>query len=136
MTSDQSNLTKRPHDRRTWTVQTYSPDGANVQRHLIMSFGHSLVHNPNGVSMDSATYIVLRCGLLSNIDYSDLYNINLYLCIIHQPDVTPAHISVNSVRDDSFIVTSRDTNTSRLRQPDVTYGILVSNPNPKNLLRL
>jgi len=59
MTSDQSNLTKRPHDRRTWTVQTYSPDGANVQRHLIMSFGHSLVHNPKGVSIGSAVFAVI-----------------------------------------------------------------------------
>jgi len=28
--SGQSNLTKRPHSRRTWTVQSYSSGGANV----------------------------------------------------------------------------------------------------------
>jgi len=28
--SAQSNLTKRLHHRSTWTVQSYSPDGANV----------------------------------------------------------------------------------------------------------
>jgi len=30
-TSGQSNLLKRPHRRRRWTVQPYSPCGANVQ---------------------------------------------------------------------------------------------------------
>jgi len=29
-TSGQSNMTKRPHRRRTWTVQSYSPGDANV----------------------------------------------------------------------------------------------------------
>jgi len=28
-TSGESNLTERPHRRRTWTVQKYSPCGAN-----------------------------------------------------------------------------------------------------------
>jgi len=28
-----SNLTKRPHRRRTWTVQSYSPGGAYVHHH-------------------------------------------------------------------------------------------------------
>jgi len=32
--SGQNNLTKRPHRRRTWTVQSYSPCGANVHPHL------------------------------------------------------------------------------------------------------
>jgi len=35
ITSGQSNLTERPHRRRTWTVQWYSPNGASVTRHLI-----------------------------------------------------------------------------------------------------
>jgi len=30
ITGGQSNLTKRPHRRRTWTVQSYLPGGANV----------------------------------------------------------------------------------------------------------
>jgi len=36
-TSEQRNLTKTPHRSRTWTVQSYSPGGANVMHiHLIM----------------------------------------------------------------------------------------------------
>ena len=35
LTNDQNNLTKRPHCRCTWTVQSYSPGGANVHFHLI-----------------------------------------------------------------------------------------------------
>jgi len=30
ITSGQSNFDVRPHRRRTWTVQSYSPGGANV----------------------------------------------------------------------------------------------------------
>jgi len=33
-TSGQSNLRKRLHRRRTWTVQSYSPGGTNVHPHL------------------------------------------------------------------------------------------------------
>ena len=35
ITSDQSNLTKRPHRRRTWTIQWYLPGGITVHTHLI-----------------------------------------------------------------------------------------------------
>jgi len=35
-TSGQSNLTQRLHCRHTWTVQSYSPAGANVHQHLKM----------------------------------------------------------------------------------------------------
>jgi len=35
ITSGQSNLTKRPHRRRTRTVQSYSPGGASVHPNLI-----------------------------------------------------------------------------------------------------
>ena len=34
-TTAQSNLTKRSHRHRTWTVQSHSPGGANMHRHLI-----------------------------------------------------------------------------------------------------
>jgi len=34
VTSAESNLTKRPHRRSTWTVQPSSPGGANVHSHL------------------------------------------------------------------------------------------------------
>ena len=33
-----SNLTKRPHRRGTWTVQSYLPGGANVPPHLMRAF--------------------------------------------------------------------------------------------------
>jgi len=33
-TSDPSNLTKRAHRRRTWTIQSYSQGCANVHHHL------------------------------------------------------------------------------------------------------
>jgi len=92
-----SNLTKRPHRRRTRTVQSYSPSGANVHPHLVraswsvQAFLHSIrqkvlilyspsklpflvwicspylisntwffgltgVHDPNGISIDSAVF--------------------------------------------------------------------------------
>jgi len=38
LASGQSNLTKRPHRCRTWTVQSYSPGGANVHPYLIDAF--------------------------------------------------------------------------------------------------
>jgi len=31
-TNGLSNLTKRPHRRQSWTVQLYSPGGANMHR--------------------------------------------------------------------------------------------------------
>jgi len=34
-TSGQCNFTKMPHRRRTWTVLSYTPGGANVHIHLI-----------------------------------------------------------------------------------------------------
>jgi len=34
VTGGQSNLTEGPHSRCTWTVQSYSSGGANVQPHL------------------------------------------------------------------------------------------------------
>jgi len=34
----QSNFTKRPHRRRMWTVQSYSPGGANVHPYLTHAF--------------------------------------------------------------------------------------------------
>ena len=35
ITSGQSNLTERPHRRRMWTVQSYSPDCANMNPDLV-----------------------------------------------------------------------------------------------------
>ena len=35
LTSRQSNLTKSPHHRRTWTVQSYSPRCADMHSHVI-----------------------------------------------------------------------------------------------------
>jgi len=37
-TTGQSNFTKRPHRRRTWTVQSYSPGCANMHSRLIHAF--------------------------------------------------------------------------------------------------
>jgi len=45
MTSGQSNLTKRPRRRRTWTVQSYSPGDANVHPHLI----HASLNPPESI---------------------------------------------------------------------------------------
>jgi len=40
-----SNLTKRTHRRRTWTVHSYSPGSANVHFHLTRaSLGHPSAH--------------------------------------------------------------------------------------------
>jgi len=58
VTSNESNLTKRPHRRRTWTVQSYSLGGANV--HPIYTPSNTCflkptrVHIPNGISIGSA----------------------------------------------------------------------------------
>jgi len=38
ITSGQSNVTKRPHCRRTWTVQSYSPGCANVHLHVTHAY--------------------------------------------------------------------------------------------------
>jgi len=44
-------LTERPHRRRTWTVQSYSPANANVHPHPIHASLDRLtrVHDPNGI---------------------------------------------------------------------------------------
>jgi len=51
--SDQSNLTKRPHRRRSWTVHTYLPRGANVPSNTCFLVP-TRVHIPNGISIGSA----------------------------------------------------------------------------------
>jgi len=54
-TSGQSNLTKRPHCRRIWTVHSYSPGGDSVHLHLIHAyFGPPESHTPNGISIGLA----------------------------------------------------------------------------------
>jgi len=40
LTTGQNNLTKRPHRRRTWTVQSYSPGGVSVHPHVIRASLH------------------------------------------------------------------------------------------------
>ena len=45
-TSGQRNLTKRPHHRRTWTVQSYMPSGVNVQPIYKCFLGPTRVHIP------------------------------------------------------------------------------------------
>ena len=53
----QSNFTKRPHRRRMWTVQSYSPGGANVHPNLIRCFLAPVrIHVPNGISIGSAVF--------------------------------------------------------------------------------
>jgi len=52
MTSGQSNLTKRPHHRRLWTVQWYLPGCTSV--HPRASLGHT-----NGISIGSANFAQL-----------------------------------------------------------------------------
>jgi len=54
--SDQSNLTKRPHRRRSWTVHTYLPRGANVPSNTCFLVP-TRVHIPNGISIGSAVSI-------------------------------------------------------------------------------
>ena len=51
----------RPHHRRTWTVQWYSPGGASVQCALHLPpntcfLGPTWVHNPNSISIGSAIF--------------------------------------------------------------------------------
>jgi len=45
-TSGQSNLTKMPHRRRTWTVKSYCPDGASV--HHLLPWAH-VARNSNTI---------------------------------------------------------------------------------------
>ena len=58
-TSGQTNLTKRLHRHRTWTVQSYSPGGANMHPHLTHASWATPVHIPNGISIDSAVFAQL-----------------------------------------------------------------------------
>ena len=57
-TSGQSNLTKRPHRRRTRTARSYSPDGANTPCNTSV-LGPIRVHSPNGFSIGSAIFAQL-----------------------------------------------------------------------------
>jgi len=60
ITSGQHNLTKRPHRRRTRTVQSYSPGGVNVHP-CNTSFPVPIrVHNPNGILI--GTDICVHCA--------------------------------------------------------------------------
>jgi len=57
LTSCQNNLTKRLHRHCTWTVQSYSPGGANVNPYLThASLDPPRIHNPNGISTGSAAF--------------------------------------------------------------------------------
>jgi len=59
-TSGQHNLAKRPHRRRTRTVQSYSPCGVNVHP-CNTSFSVPIrVHNPNGILIGTA--ICVHCA--------------------------------------------------------------------------
>ena len=59
-TGGQTNLTKRPHHRRTWTVQWYSTGCAPVCTAPNTCFlGPTRVHNPNGISISSAIFAQL-----------------------------------------------------------------------------
>ena len=62
-TSGQSNLTKRPHRRRTWTVQWYWPGGASVHLTYTCFLWPTPVHNPNGISIGSAIFAQLTAVL-------------------------------------------------------------------------
>ena len=49
----QSNVTNRPHRRRTWTIQSYSTGYANMHLQFLWP---TRVHNPNGISMGSTVF--------------------------------------------------------------------------------
>ena len=55
LTRGRSNLTKRPHRRRTWTVQSYSPNGANVHPYLI----HASLNPPESTSTMVSRLVLL-----------------------------------------------------------------------------
>ena len=57
--SYQSNVTKRPHHRRTRTVQSHSPGGANVHPSNTCFYGPTQVHISNEISIGSAIFAQL-----------------------------------------------------------------------------
>jgi len=56
VTRGETNLTKRPHRRHTWSVQSHSPGGADVYLTHASLTGSNRVHIPNGISIDSAVF--------------------------------------------------------------------------------
>jgi len=48
-----------PHRRRTRTVHSHSPEGANVRRHIIHASLNPSVSMPNGISIGSAGFAQL-----------------------------------------------------------------------------
>jgi len=58
ITSGQSNLTERPHCRRTWTVQSYSLGDADVYSCLTHAsfLGTIREHTLNGISIGSVAF--------------------------------------------------------------------------------
>jgi len=64
MAISQNNLTKRPHRRRTWSVQyiRHSPGGANVHAHLAYVFFGPPKSYPTVISIGSAVFApVTQC---------------------------------------------------------------------------
>jgi len=60
-TTGQSNLTKRPHCCRTWTVQLHSPGGGNVHPPSNTCFPRTTVaHTPNSILVSSAVFAQLK----------------------------------------------------------------------------
>jgi len=59
ITSGQSYWEKRPHHRRTWTVQSYSPGCANATLFNSCFLGPTRVHTSNGISIGSAVFAQL-----------------------------------------------------------------------------
>ena len=59
ITNGESNLTKRPHRRRTWTTQSYSPGCAECTPSNTCFPGPTRVHILNGISIGSAVFAEL-----------------------------------------------------------------------------
>jgi len=68
-TSGQSNLTKWPHRRRTWTVQSYLPGGANVTPFDTCFLGPTRVHSSNGISICTAVFAQVTAESPSTLQY-------------------------------------------------------------------
>jgi len=92
ITNGQSNLTKRPHRRRTRTVQSYSPCGANVHPHLT----HASFGPPQSISQTASRLVQpflhssrQKVSILCNRQPLSLSTLPLFRgsgsCLIHFP---------------------------------------------------
>ena len=78
-TSGQTNLTKRLHRHSTWTVQSYSPGGANMHPHLTHASWATPVHIPNGISIDSAVFAQLTTEAPYTLQWAAHFSLRISL---------------------------------------------------------